>query len=216
MTDFLRDHEFRIRMIEHHRDEEVLSTIWDASCRWKITLTIWTETRILLLQENKWWPHLNKSGSDKHLKWTRFSRVKKCTRNMIIDEIDDHRIQFDYKCTIGLQYPEGKELYTWYCVCVVKTERTRTHDTNDKTWTKQDQSTFPQWNVKDVNWLHAWSHVRIVPVVRFWSSWSAHHIVASSFEFMRVSHGHPFMQWALLFDLWPLHLSQLPLLLILF
>ena len=38
---------------------------------------------------------------------TRFRELKVC-KNMITDEIDDHRIQFDYKCTIGLQYPKGK------------------------------------------------------------------------------------------------------------
>ena len=27
---------------------------------------------------------------------------------MATDEIDDHKMQSDYKCTIGLQYPEGK------------------------------------------------------------------------------------------------------------
>ena len=38
---------------------------------------------------------------------TRFRDVKVCN-NLVTDEIDDHRIQSDYKCTIGLQYPEGK------------------------------------------------------------------------------------------------------------
>ena len=38
---------------------------------------------------------------------TRFRDVKVC-KNLVTDEIDDHRIQSDYKCTIGLQYPEGK------------------------------------------------------------------------------------------------------------
>ena len=32
----------------------------------------------------------------------------KVCNNLVTDEIDDHRIQSDYKCTIGLQYPEGK------------------------------------------------------------------------------------------------------------
>ena len=44
---------------------------------------------------------------------TRFRDVKVCNK-LDTDEIDDHRIQFDYKCTIGLQYPEGKNsIYTW-------------------------------------------------------------------------------------------------------
>ena len=48
---------------------------------------------------------------------TRFRDVKVCNK-LVTDEIDDHRIQFDYKCTIGLQYPEGKNsilgnAYAW-------------------------------------------------------------------------------------------------------
>ena len=38
---------------------------------------------------------------------TRFRDVKVCN-NLATDEIDDHRIQSDYKCTLGRQYPEGK------------------------------------------------------------------------------------------------------------
>ena len=38
---------------------------------------------------------------------TRFRDAKVCN-NLVTDEIDDHRIQSDYKCTIGLQNPEGK------------------------------------------------------------------------------------------------------------
>ena len=58
---FLRDHEFRIRMIEHHRDEEVCR-------RWDV-LADEDHTYHLSEQEyfhykNKWWLHLNKSGSD--------------------------------------------------------------------------------------------------------------------------------------------------------
>ena len=48
---------------------------------------------------------------------TRFRDVKVCN-NLVTDEIDDHRIQSDYKCTIGLQYPKGKNstlgiAYAW-------------------------------------------------------------------------------------------------------
>ena len=48
---------------------------------------------------------------------TRFRDVKVC-KNLVTDEIDDHRIQFDYKCTSGLQNPEGKNstlgiAYAW-------------------------------------------------------------------------------------------------------
>ena len=38
---------------------------------------------------------------------TRFRDATVCN-NLVTDEIDDHRIQSDYKCTIGLQNPEGK------------------------------------------------------------------------------------------------------------
>ena len=65
---------------------------------------------------------------------TRFRDAKVCN-NLATDEIDDDRIQSDYKCTIGLQYPKGKELCTWYCVCVVKPSD-KTHDTNDNVTTK--------------------------------------------------------------------------------
>ena len=56
---FLRDHEFRIRMIEHHRDEEVCRR-WDA-------LADADHTHHLTEQEyfyykNKWWLHSNKQG----------------------------------------------------------------------------------------------------------------------------------------------------------
>ena len=57
----LRDHEFRIRMIEHHRDEEVCRR-WDA-------LADEDHTHHLTEQEyfyykNKWWLHSNKQGSN--------------------------------------------------------------------------------------------------------------------------------------------------------
>ena len=38
---------------------------------------------------------------------TRFRDGKVCN-NVATDEIDDHRIRSDYKCTSGLQNPEGK------------------------------------------------------------------------------------------------------------
>ena len=38
---------------------------------------------------------------------TRFRDAKVCN-NLVTDEIDDHRKQSDYKCTIGLQNPKGK------------------------------------------------------------------------------------------------------------
>ena len=41
------------------------------------------------------------------LQMTRFRDAKVCN-NLATDEIDDHRIQSDYKCISGLQNPEGK------------------------------------------------------------------------------------------------------------
>ena len=38
---------------------------------------------------------------------TRFRDAKVCN-NFATDKIDDHRIQSDYKCTIGLQNLDGK------------------------------------------------------------------------------------------------------------
>ena len=61
---------------------------------------------------------------------------------------------------------------------------------------------------------HQWQRDHHSPVVRFWSSWFAHHIVAQ-FWVVRVSHViHTCMQCALLLRLWVLHSIQLPLLLI--
>ena len=47
----------------------------------------------------------------------RFRDVKVC-KNWVTDVIDDHKIQSDYKCTVRLQYPEGKNsthgvAYAW-------------------------------------------------------------------------------------------------------
>ena len=58
---FLRDHEFRSRMTEHRRDEEVCRR-WDA-------LADEDHTHRLTVQEyfhykNKWWLHSNKQGSN--------------------------------------------------------------------------------------------------------------------------------------------------------
>ena len=48
---------------------------------------------------------------------TRFRDVEVC-KNLVTDEIDDHRIQSHYKCTFGPQNPEGKNstlgvAYAW-------------------------------------------------------------------------------------------------------
>ena len=85
--------------------------------------------------------------------------------------------QLDYKKSTR------KELYIWYCVCVVRPSD-KTHDTNDH----QDPEHLPHS-------AHEPQHVndaRVIPcthspVVRFWSSWSAHHIVAQV-QVVRIFH----------------------------
>ena len=59
-----------------------------------------------------------------------FRDVKVC-KNLVTDEIDDHRIQSDYKCTSGLQNPEGKNSTLGICVCVVKPSD-KTHDLEEQ------------------------------------------------------------------------------------
>ena len=54
---------------------------------------------------------------------TRFRDAKVCN-NLATDELDDHRIQSDYKCTIGLQNPAGKNSVLGIAVCVVKPSTT--------------------------------------------------------------------------------------------
>ena len=56
---FLRDHEFRVRMIEHHRDEEVCRR-WDVDEDHTHHLT----AQECLHCESKWWLHSNKQGSN--------------------------------------------------------------------------------------------------------------------------------------------------------
>ena len=57
---------------------------------------------------------------------TRFRDGKVCN-NLATAEIDDHRIQSDYKCISGLQYPEGER--TLHLVLRLRGETE--HDTND-------------------------------------------------------------------------------------
>ena len=66
-----------------------------------------------------------------------------------------------------------KELYTWYCVCVVK-QSDKTHDTNDNVTIKGIASAWQnrarhQWQsdtqrtwTSTREFMHAWSHVRII------------------------------------------------------
>ena len=86
-------------------------------------------------------------------------RDAKVCNKMATSKIDDHRLQSDYKFSIGLQNPKGKTLYTRYCVCVVKT-----HDTNDNV-TTETQSTFNIAHMNTDTWLRS-SYL----LVRFLSS----------------------------------------------
>ena len=58
---FLRDHVFRVRMIENNRDEEVCRR-WDVLADEDHTFHMSKEE--YFYYKNKWWLHLNKSGSD--------------------------------------------------------------------------------------------------------------------------------------------------------
>ena len=119
---------------------------------------------------------------------TRFRDVKVC-KNLVADEIDDHRIQSDYKCTIGLQNPEGKDstlgiAYAWW-------NRATGRTTPMTTWPPRPRalsthSAHEHWH------LNTWIDARVIPCahspeVRFWSSWPAHHIVAQVLV-VRISH----------------------------
>ena len=59
---FIRDPEFRNRMVENHRDEE-LCRRWDALADEDHTHHL-TYTRILLIYKSNWWLHSNKQGSN--------------------------------------------------------------------------------------------------------------------------------------------------------
>ena len=58
---YLRDQEFRIRMIEHHRDEEVCRR-WDGLADEDHTLHLTQQE--YFHYKNKWWLHSNKQGSN--------------------------------------------------------------------------------------------------------------------------------------------------------
>ena len=58
---FLRDHDFRARMIENSRDEEVCRA-WDVFADEDHTYHL--SQAEYFHYKNKWWLHLNKSGSD--------------------------------------------------------------------------------------------------------------------------------------------------------
>ena len=58
---FLRDHEFRVRMIEHHRDEEVCRR-WDVLADEDHPYHMSEEE--YFYYKNNWWISLSKSGND--------------------------------------------------------------------------------------------------------------------------------------------------------
>ena len=58
---FLRDHEFRVRMIEHDRDEEVCRR-WDVLADDDHTYHL--SEQEYFYYKNKWWLHSNRSGSN--------------------------------------------------------------------------------------------------------------------------------------------------------
>ena len=58
---FLLDHDFRARMIENNRDEEVCRR-WDVLADEDHTYHL--SEKEYFYYKNKWWLHLNKSGSD--------------------------------------------------------------------------------------------------------------------------------------------------------
>ena len=58
---FLRDHEFRVRMTEHNRDEEVCRR-WDVLADEDHTYHL--SEQEYFYYKNKWWLHSNKSGSN--------------------------------------------------------------------------------------------------------------------------------------------------------
>ena len=81
---------------------------------------------------------------------TRFRDGKVCN-NLATDEIDDHRIQSDYKCKVDCNIQKGR-LHTWYCVCVWRCTTTR--PTPMTTWPPRPRapSTQRTWTLtREVN-----------------------------------------------------------------
>ena len=114
---------------------------------------------------------------------THFRYVKVCN-NLVTDEIDDQRIQSDYKCTIGLQNPEGKN--STFGLASAWWNRATRRPTPMTTWPPRPRAPSTQRTWTSTHEVNA----RVIPcahspVVRFWSSWSAHHIVS---QVVRISH----------------------------
>ena len=167
---FLRSQKFRIRLIEHHRDEEVCQD--GMLMRMKMTLTI-RHNKNTSTQE-QWIVHSLRQSTvtdgvcDDNTSYDPFARCK---------SVQQFGCRWNWRTrnTVWLQemqHPERK-LYIWYCVCVLKT-----NDTSENVTTKT-QSTF---NPKHMNSAIP----QFVPLVWFlWSwlhttSWLKFHLCASS------------------------------------
>ena len=124
---------------------------------------------------------------------TRFLDAKVCN-NLATDEIDDHRIQSDYKCKSEFEKPEGKK-FTFGIAGETEPQDARHQWQRDH----QDPEHLPHS-------AHEPQHVNGAlvipcahsPVVSFLSSWIAHNIVAQVWLVRVIS--CPYMKWALLLD----------------
>ena len=138
---------------------------------------------------------------------TRFRYVKVCN-NLVTDEIDDHRIQSDYKCTIGLQHLGGKNstlgvAHAWWTR--QRNQWQRDHQdprapSTQRTWTSTREM------------MHAWSHVHVVQQ----SGSGRHDLHTTSWLKLWASLMSSMHAVSVTLRLWALHSIQLPLLLILF
>ena len=107
------------------------------------------------------WACKNKTVCVKTTPQMPFFDLKVC-KNLVTDEMDDHRIQSEYKCTIG-HYNIQKEK-TLHLVLRLR------GDTNDNV-TNKTQSTFHTAHID----LNTWIDARVIQcahsrVVRSWSS----------------------------------------------
>ena len=110
---FLRSQKFRFRLIEHHRDEEVCQD--GMLMRMKMTLTIRhnknTSTQEQWIVHNLRQSTITDGVCEDNTSHDPFARCKVCN-NLAADEIDEHRIQSDYKkcniqrenCTFDIAY----------------------------------------------------------------------------------------------------------------
>ena len=125
---------------------------------------------------------------------TRFRDAKVCN-NLVTEEIDDHRIQSDYKCIIGQQNPEGKN--STLGIASAWWNRATRRTTPMTTWPPRPRALSAQRTWTSTRELmHAWSHVRISQVLVVMIC-TPHR--GSSLTCARLS-CHPCMQWSFLFD----------------